>query len=145
MFDELDEIILNKPLEEATFLDFCQGTPRQRSLKAMKEASLYELKANIGDDALWVYEALQNSKKGYMRIRRQWPSRGEPHEGWTYIFAAGLPLFLDRPDEWYHTSNIKKIDRDGRTFETLHSIYSFEFLRKTDAGTSCVTGAENAP
>ena len=128
MYEDLEEIIINKPIEEASFLDFCQGPPSQRSLKEMKEASLEELQSRIGEDAQWVYEALQNCKEGYMRIRRQWPSLGEPHEGWTYVFAAGLPLHIDRPDEWYHTSNIEKIDWQGKTFVTLNSVYSFEFL-----------------
>lgn len=130
MYEELDEIILYKPLEDATFLDFCKGTPRQRSLKKMREASLEQLKERTGDDELaeMAYNAIKNCKEGYMRIRRQWPSLGEPHEGWTYIFAAGLPLFLDRPDEWFHTSNIEKIDWDGHTFVTLNSVYTFEFI-----------------
>ena len=130
MYEDLEEIIINKPIEEATFLDFCQGTPRQRSLKEMKEASLDELKSQIGEDAEWVYKSIQGSKEGYMRIRRQWPSLGKPHEGWTYIFAAGFPLFLDRPDKWYHTSNIEKIDWDGHTFVTMNSVYTFEFIDK---------------
>ena len=125
-----DEIILNKPIEKATFLDFCQGTPRQRSLKEMKEAPLEVLKGRIGNDELaeTVYNALKECREGYMRIRRQWPSLGEPHEGWTYVFAAGLPLHIDRPDEWYSTSNIEKIDCGGHTFVTRNSIYSFEFI-----------------
>ena len=130
MFDELDVIILNKPITEATFLDFCKGTPRQRSLKAMKEASVEELKAQLGADAQWVYDALRSCKEGYMRVRRQWPSLGEPHEGWTYVFAAALPLHIDLPDEWYYTTNIKTIDWEGKTFVTLNSVYSFEFLNK---------------
>ncbi len=130
MYEDLEEIIIDKPIEEASFLDLCQGTPRQRSLKVMKEASLEELQSQIGEDARWVYKALQNRKEGYMRIRRQWPSLGEPHEGWTFVFAAGLPLFIDRPDEWYHTSNIEKIDWAGKTFVTLNSVYSFEFIDK---------------
>lgn len=52
MYEELDGIILYKPLEEATYPDLCKGTPRQRSLKEMKEASLEELKATIGNDEL---------------------------------------------------------------------------------------------
>lgn len=130
MYENLEEIIIDKPIEEASFLDLCQGIPRQRSLKEMKEASLAELKSRIGEDAEWVYKSIQGSKEGYMRIRRQWPSLGEPHEGWTYIFAAGLPLFLDRPDEWFHTSNIEKIDWDGHTFVTMNSVYTFEFIDK---------------
>ena len=123
MYEE-DEFFINKP----TFLGFCQGSPRQRSLKAMKEASLEELQSSIGEDAQWVYNAIRDCKEGYMRIRRQWPSLGEPHEGWTYIFTAGLPLFIDRPDKWYHTSNIIKIDWECKSFVTLNSVYSFEFI-----------------
>ena len=125
-----DDIILYKPLEEATFLDFCKGTPMQRSLKHIKEATLDELKANVGDDEIAekTFEALRTSREGYMRIRRQWPSLGVSHEGWTYVFAAGLPLHIDRPDEWYHTSNIEKLDWDGHTFVTRNSVYTFEFI-----------------
>ena len=130
MYEDLEDIVINKPIEQATFLDFCQGTPRQLSLKEMKEASLEDLKSNLGDDAQWVYDALRISKEGYMRIRRQWPSLGEPHEGWTYVFAAGLPLHIDRLGEWYHTSNIEKIDWEGKTFVTKNSVYSFEFIEK---------------
>ena len=130
MYEELDEIVLNKPIEEATYLDFCKGAPRQRSLKEMKEASLAELKGRIGDDKLaeMAFCAMKECVEGYMRIQRQWPSLGEPHEGWTYIFAAGLPLFIDRPDEYFHTSNIEKIDWEGHTFTTRNSIYTFEFI-----------------
>ncbi len=123
-----DRIIINKPIDEVTFLDLCQGTPRQRQLKEMKEASLEELQSRIGEDTGWVYDALKDCKEGYMKIRRQWPSLGTPHEGWTYIFAAGLPLFIDRPDEWFHTSNIERIDWEGKIFVTRNSIYSFEFV-----------------
>lgn len=132
MHEGLDEIILNKPLGEASFIDLCKGTPRQRSLKEMKEATLEELKANVGDDELaeMAFNAMKNCKEGYMRICRQWPSPGEPHEGWTYIFAACLPLFINRPDEWFHTSNVDKVDWEGHTFVTRNSVYSFEFLDK---------------
>lgn len=43
MYEEIDETILNKPLEEATFLDFCKGTPPQRSLKEMKEVEVLKV------------------------------------------------------------------------------------------------------
>jgi len=96
----------------------------------MKEASLEEMLDKIPDESLarMAYEAVQECREGYMRIRRQYPSLGEPQDGWTYIFAEKLPLFLDRPDAWYHTSNIQKIDWQLRTFTTLNSVYSFEFI-----------------
>ena len=132
MYEDLDAIILDRPIEEASFLDFCKGTPRQRSLKEMKEASLEVLKERTGGDELaeMAFNAMKSCKEGYVKIRRQWPSLGEPHEGWTYIFAAGLPLFLDRPDESFHTSNIEKIDWDGHIFVTLNSVYTFEFINE---------------
>lgn len=125
------EIILNKPIEKATFLDLCKGTAIQQTLKEMKDAPLDELKKMLGgeeDLAKNVFNLFKESREGYMRIRRVKPSTGEPHEGWTYAFAAGLPLHIDRPDNWYHTSNIKKIDWEKKTFTTLNSTYSFEFL-----------------
>lgn len=132
MYEGFVDFKLDVPIEDATFLDLCKAAPTQRSLKEMKEASLELLKQNTGNDELaeMAYNAMRNCKEGYMKIRRQWPSLGEPHEGWTYIFAAGLPLFLDRPDEWYHTSNIEKIDWEGRTFVTRNSVYTFEFINE---------------
>lgn len=124
------DIILEKSITEASYLDWCKGVVRQRSLKKIREASLEELKVRLGDDTLAekIFEALKNCREGYMRIQKQWPSLGEKHEGWTYIFAAGLSLHIDTPDEWYTTSIIEKIDWDGHTFTTLNSVYSFEFF-----------------
>ena len=134
MNEDLEEIILNKPLDEATPVDYGKGTARQRRLKEMREeirnASLEELKARIGNDELAeiAYKSKQDCREGYMRIRRQWPSLGKQHEGWTYVFMAGLPLHLAKVSRWYTTSNIKRIDWEGKTFETLNSIYAFEFV-----------------
>ena len=127
---EQPDIILEKPITEASYLDWCKGVARQRTLKKMREASLEELKVRLGDDKLAdiVFEALKNCKEGYMRIQKQWPSLGEKREGWTYVFAAGMPLHIDSTDKWYSTSIIEKIDWDGHTFTTLNSVYSFEFF-----------------
>ena len=124
------DIILEKPITEARHLDWCKGVARQRTLKKMREASLEELKVRLGDDKLAgiVFEALQGCKEGYMRIQRQWPSLGEKREGWTYVFAAGMPLHIDPTDKWYSTSIIEKIDWEGQTFVTLNSVYTFEFF-----------------
>lgn len=123
------DIILEKPITEASYLDWCKGVSRQRTLKKMREASLEELKVRLGDDKLAdiVFEALKGCKEGYMRIQRQWPSLGEKREGWTYVFAAAMPLHIDSTDEWYSTSIIEKIDWEGQTFVTRNSVYSFEF------------------
>ena len=60
------DIILEKPITEASYLDWCKGVARQRSLKKMREASLEELKVRLGDDKLAdiVFEALQGCKEG---------------------------------------------------------------------------------
>lgn len=124
------DINLEKPITEASYLDWRKGVARQRTLKKMREASLEELKLRLGDDKLAdiVFEALKGCKEGYMRIQRQWPSLGEKREGWTYVFTAGMPLHIDSTDKWYSTSIIEKIDWDGHTFTTLNSVYSFEFF-----------------
>ena len=128
--NEIPDIILEKSITEASYLDWCKGVARQRTLKKMREASLEELKVRLGDDKLAdiVFEALKNCKEGYMRIQRQWPSLDKPHEGWTYVFAAGFPLHIDNPECWYSTSYIEKIDWEGQTFVTLNSVYTFEFF-----------------
>ncbi len=114
------------------YLQICQSTERQQQLKAMKEASLDELKNLIGDDAtaMLVFESLRDAKEGYIRIVRQFPYQDAPIEGWTYVFTERLPLHLDNPHDWYSTSNIEHIDWDGGTFTTRNSVYTFEFLDK---------------
>jgi len=128
--DEEKIVILDKPLEDATILDYCKGTSRQRQLKTLREMPLEEMKEQLNDDELaeMIFNAVNNCKEGYMRIQRQSPSPDKENEGWTYIFAEGLPLHLDRPDTWYSTSNILKIDWEGKTFTTLNSVYSFSFV-----------------
>lgn len=132
--NEQPDIILEKPISEASYLDWCKGVARQRSLKKMRAESLEELKARTGDAKLAerVFNALKNCQEGYLRIQRQWPSLGEPHEGWTYVFVESLPLHIDRPEEWYSTSNIEKIDWEGKTFVTKNSVYSFNFINPED-------------
>lgn len=112
-----------------SYLEKCKELPRQLTLKKMRESSLEELKERIADAQLAekVFEILKGCKEGYLRIQRQWPSLGEKKEGWTYVFAAGFPLHIDNAESWYSTSNIEKIDWEGRTFTTRNSVYSFEF------------------
>ena len=128
--DEEKIVIIDKPLEDATILDYCKGASRQRKLKMFREMPLEKLKERINDDefAEMIFNAMKNCKEGYMRIQRMSPSLDKEHEGWTYIFAEGLPLHLDRPDSWYSTTNIQKIDWEGKTFTTLNSVYSFSFV-----------------
>lgn len=134
MSDSCETIILDKPIEESSILDWCKGTSRQRLLKELRISSLEKLKEMIDSDELAeaIFEALKNCQEGYLRIQRQWPSLGEPHEGWTYVFVESLPLHIDRPEEWYSTSNIEKIDWEGKTFVTKNSVYSFKFINTED-------------
>lgn len=112
------------------YIDLCKAIPRQRQLKTLRESSLEELKNKLGDDktAEQVYKSLQKSISGYLIIQREKPASEDTHEGWTYVFAVGLPLHLDRPEDWYSTSNIAWIDWDKRRFGTKNSLYSFEMV-----------------
>ena len=114
-----------------TYIEICQSIERQQRIKKMKELPLEELKSLVGDAAMaeQIFESFLEAKEGYMRIQKLFPNMDEPKQGWTYCFAAGLPLHLDSMSYWYSTSNIKSIDWDSRVFETLNSKYSFEFLQ----------------
>lgn len=65
MYTPLDTIILDKPIEEATYLDWCKGTPRQRLLKEMKDAPREVVKARTGELAEMAFEAMKTCKEGY--------------------------------------------------------------------------------
>ncbi len=112
------------------YIKICQSVARQQRIKKMKEMSLDELEPIVGDAALaqQVFKAFGKAKEGYLRIQKLFPNIDEPKQGWTYCFAAGLPLHLDSIAYWYSTSNIKRIDWVSRVFETLNSVYSFEFF-----------------
>ena len=114
------------------YIDLCKAIPLQQQLKTIKESSLEELKNKLGDDetAEQVYKSLQESFSGYLKIQREKPASEETHEGWTYIFVEGLPLHLDRPEDWYSTSNIVWINWDALMFGTKNSIYSFEVVEE---------------
>lgn len=114
------------------YIDLCKAIPRQQQLKTLKESSLEELKDKLGDEetAEQVYKALQNTSSGYLKIQREKPASEETHEGWTYVFAVGLPLHLDRPEDWYSTSNIVWINWDALMFGTRNSIYSFDVVEE---------------
>lgn len=131
--EELEEILVND-LEHCSFYDLCKGVRRQRELQAAKSFSLEKFKEvfeyDDPEEAKRIYEAIQKSKEGYLRITRLSPSPKEPEEGWSFVFGEGLSLHLDRPDRWYSTSVIQKIDWEAGTFTTLNSVYKFEFIDK---------------
>ena len=111
-------------------IKYLQNIERQRLLLKIKNSSLDELVQGLGSetDAKKMYEALRKSREGYMRIRKISPSIGRSEEGWTYVFAEGLGLFLDTEDRWYHTSVVLSIDFEKGEFTTQNSIYRFEFI-----------------
>ena len=72
-----------------------------------------------------LYEALQNSKEGYITIKHS--ATGEVHHGWTEAFGEGLSVRMDNPSRWYRTSPIKYINWKKEYFDTQNSRYEFKF------------------
>lgn len=72
-----------------------------------------------------MYEALQKSKEGWIKISRI-PDRAGDY-GFTSAFGEGLSCHLSNPSTWYQTSVIQSIDWENNTFKTLNSTYKFEF------------------
>lgn len=72
-----------------------------------------------------IYNALQNSKEGWISISRVGDGKGQ--KGRTNAFGEGLSCKIDGVDGWYITSIIQSIDWENHTFETLNSVYNFEF------------------
>ena len=72
-----------------------------------------------------LYEALQNSKSGYIKIKHA--ITGDIHYGYTDTFGEGISCFLSNMHNWYTTSIIKHINWEEKYFDTLNSRYYFEF------------------
>ena len=72
-----------------------------------------------------IYEALQNSKEGWIKISRTTDGAGD--QGLTSAFGEGISCKLSNPHTWYVTSVIQSIDWENHTFKTLNSTYNFEF------------------
>lgn len=74
----------------------------------------------------------ENAKKGYMKVTKLEGTNntnfqpGATHEGNTIAFIEGTALYLTHGDRWFHTSVIKSIDWEAKTFKTMNSTYSFE-------------------
>lgn len=71
------------------------------------------------------YNALKNSKTGLIEI--SYLDGTNKHSGFTAALGEGIACRISNEDNWYTTSTIKSIDWNNKTFETLHSIYKFEF------------------
>jgi hypothetical protein len=72
-----------------------------------------------------IYEALQKSKEGWIKISRVTDEAGD--QGFTYAFGEGISCKVSNPETWYVTSVIQSIDWENHTFKTLNSTYNFEF------------------
>lgn len=72
-----------------------------------------------------IYEALHNSKEGYIEIWKEDESVRE--HGYTHAFGEGLSVRMDNISRWYITSVIKYINWDKGYFDTLNSRYYFKF------------------
>lgn len=71
------------------------------------------------------YNALKNSKTGLIEI--SYLDGTNKHSGFTAALGEGIACRMSNEDNWYTTSTIKSIDWNNKTFETLNSIYKFEF------------------
>lgn len=72
-----------------------------------------------------IYEALKNSKEGYITVRHS--VTNEEHHGYTQAFGEGISVRMDNIDRWYYTSIIKYINWKEGYFDTLNSRYYFTF------------------
>lgn len=72
-----------------------------------------------------LYNYLHNSKCGYIRITNF--DTGETHYGITGAFGENIGCYMSNEDEWFTTSIIQKIDWDKKKFQTMNSVYKFEF------------------
>lgn len=92
-----------------------------RELKEMPKEKFLSLNGTSEE----LYNALQNSKEGWIKISRIGDGNGE--SGYTYAFGEGLSCRIDNVDRWYITSVIQSIDWENHTFKTLNSVYNFEY------------------
>lgn len=77
------------------------------------------------DATEWLYNCLQKSKEGHIRIRKDDDSIQE--HGFTDAFGEGISLYLSNPSRWYQTSTIKQINWKEGYFDTKNSRYYFDF------------------
>lgn len=72
-----------------------------------------------------IYNALQNSKEGWIEIWKE--DKSIHRSGHTDAFGEEISCYLYRISSWYHTSIIQKINWEDRYFDTLNSRYYFNF------------------
>lgn len=94
------------------------------TIKELKEMSKEKF-LSLNGMSEELYNALQNSKEGWIKISRIGDGNGE--SGYTHAFGEGLSCRIDNVDRWYITSVIQSIDWKNHTFKTLNSVYNFEY------------------
>lgn len=80
----------------------------------------------IYPDQKKLYDTISNSKLGIIKIEKV----GDPnnkHWGFTAGFGEGIRCYMSNEYEWFTTSIIQKIDWDKKEFQTMNSVYKFEF------------------
>lgn len=85
----------------------------------------------VGGSAELFYK-IRDSKVGYIKITKissndGYLSEGESEEGITAAFGEGISLYIAGVEQWYKTTNIRKIFWDKGEFTTMNSRYKFEF------------------
>lgn len=99
-----------------------------KKAKQSSKEEFLEQHPNHGD----IWELLQNSKEGYITIKKVsdnpgYLSAGEGQRGYTPAFGEGLSLYIDNISSYYYTSVIQSINWEDNTFKTMNSIYKFKF------------------
>lgn len=72
-----------------------------------------------------VYNALQNSKEGWIEIWKE--NKSVWAQGHTDAFGEGISCYMYTMDRWYTTSVIRHINWEEGYFDTLNSRYYFNF------------------
>jgi len=121
------------PLVLSTFDD------RLANILEIKKLSKEEFLSKYPDEN--IYNDLQNSKEGHIKITKisdnpGYLSEGNTKEGYTPAFGEGISCYMNCDDSYYYTSVVKKIDWENKIFYTLNSKYSFEFNESTNSESS---------
>ena len=86
-----------------------------------------------------IYEALQKSKEGWIKISRTTDGAGD--QGFTPAFGEGISCKISNPSTWYITSVIQSIDWENHTFKTLNSIERIKSFNMGIINFNCKLGS----
>lgn len=111
-------------------------------IKELKKLSKEEfLKLEGATEEL--YNALQSSKEGNIKIWKEDDPSFTPQFGFTYAFGEGISVNMSNFKYWYRTSVIQNINWEEGYFDTLNSRYNFTFeeydaeRENSDSNESC--------